>query len=115
MNIQWENIRWETDDAGTSWATLADDEHNMLRLENRGSNITFHTDGDPSFDAGTLLDIATLCLLLSRNALDKTDAVGEGRSQARVSQTRPSDVNVPEPRRASMTQHDATWTGQGRD
>jgi hypothetical protein len=111
MNIQWENIRWETDDAGTSWATLADDESNTLRLESRGSTITFHSDGDPSFDAETLMDIATLCLLLSRNALDQTGAVDEGRSQARRPQTRASDVTVPAPRRATLTQQDVTWTG----
>ena len=107
MIIQWEKIRWEADDSGTSSATLADEEHNSLTLENRDGKITFHTDGRPSFDVSTVLDITTLCMILSSNALAEAGRTRQGRATARGGRAREARGLVPEPRRAQAAQpHD---------
>jgi hypothetical protein len=107
MKIHWENIHWETDDVGTSWATLADGEHNSLTLESRDDMITFHADGSPRFEIGEILDFTTLCLILSRNAL--ADRIDEGRDSDRGSRAPDSGVLVPEQRQETLPeQHDAS-------
>jgi hypothetical protein len=108
VKIHWENINWETDDVGTSWATLADAEHNSLTLENRDGTITFHTDGNPRFDVSTVLDITAVCMILSKNALDQPGPVGQGGATSRSAPEGASEVLVPEQRQASLgQQHDA--------
>ncbi len=104
MKIHWDNVKWETDDVGTSWATLADEEHNMLTLENRDGTITFHTDGNPRFDVSTVLDITALCAILSRNALDQAGPSHQGRTASRSKRDRASEVLVPEQRQAPLGQ-----------
>jgi hypothetical protein len=100
MIIYWEDIRWEVDDAGTSWATLADEEHNTLTLENRQGKITFHTDGSPRFDASTVLEITALCTILSKEALGQPDEPHNGRIVAETSQPGDADAFVPQQRHA---------------
>ncbi len=104
MIIQWESIRWEADDAGTSWATLADEDHNSLTLENRDGKVTFHTDGSPRFDASTVMDIAALCAILSKNALGQASRTRQGRVTARTTHRSDAGPVVPEPRRAPATE-----------
>jgi hypothetical protein len=107
MIIQWEKIRWEADDSGTSSATLADDDHNSLTLEIRDSKIAFYTDGKPSFDIGTVLDITTLCMILSSNALANAGRTRQGRATGRSARASGARPLIPEPRRASAgQQHD---------
>jgi hypothetical protein len=108
MKIHWENIHWMTDDVGTSWATLADGEHNSLTLESRDDTITFHADGSPRFEIGEILDLATLCLILSRNALP--DRIDEARRSDHGTPTSAGpDVLVPEQRQESLPeQHDTS-------
>jgi hypothetical protein len=100
MIIYWEDIRWEVDDAGTSWATLADEEHNTLTLENRDGKITFHTDGSPQFDAGTLLEITALCMVMAKETLSQSGGPHEGRIIAQTSQPGDADAFIPEQRHA---------------
>jgi hypothetical protein len=100
MIIYWEDIRWEVDDAGTSWATLADEEHNSLTLENRDGKITFHTEGTPRFDARRILEITALCMILEEDALAEPDAAGQGRVTARSSDSRDADTFIPGQRHA---------------
>jgi hypothetical protein len=97
MKIDWESIKWETDDVGTSWATLADEEHNGLTLENRDGTITFHTDGNPRFDVSTALELIALCAILSMNALDQDSLAHRGRA---------AEVQVPEQRPAPQGERD---------
>jgi hypothetical protein len=104
MIIQWEKILWEEDDTGTSRATLADDEHNMLTLENREGKIAFHTDGSPTFDVTTVLDIATLFMILASNALGQAGRSRQGRTSARGARAREAGALIPEPRRAPAAQ-----------
>jgi hypothetical protein len=106
MKIHWEHIRWETDDLGTSWATVADEEHNSLTLENRDGTITFHTDGDPRFDVGTILDITALCAVLSRNALGQIGGPPHSTEPPRSSSARTAGMLVPEQRHTPLTQDD---------
>ena len=106
MMIHWENIHWETDDVGTSWATLADGEHNSLTLESRDDTITFHVDGNPRFEIGEILDLTTLCLILSRNAL--ADRLDEGRDVERGSRAPAAGMLVPGQRQESLTEHQGT-------
>jgi hypothetical protein len=101
MIIYWEDIRWEVDDAGTSWATLADEEHNSLTLENRDGKITFHTDGSPRFDARTILEITALCMILEEDALGQPGEARQSRVTARSSDSRDVGTFVPRPRHAS--------------
>jgi hypothetical protein len=104
MKIHWENIHWATDDVGTSWATLADGEHNILTLESRDDTITIHTDGSPRFEIGEILDLTTLCLILSRNAL--ADQVDEVRDTDGGSQAPDPGVLVPGQRQESLSEQD---------
>jgi len=106
MKIHWENIRWETDDVGTSWATVADEQHNSLTLENRDGTITFHTDGDPRFDVSTILDITALCAVLSRNALGQIGGPPQGPEPPRSTSARTAGLLVPEQRHTPLTQDD---------
>lgn len=103
MKIHWESIHWETDDVGTSWATIADEEHNSLTLENRDGKIAFYTDGIPRFEIGAILDITALCAILSRNAL--ADLVDQGHLAAETSGDRDTGVVVPSQRQAPLTEH----------
>jgi hypothetical protein len=100
MIIYWEDIRWEVDDAGTSWATLADEEHNNLTLESRDGKITFHTDGSPSFDARTILEITALCMILEEDALGKPDGARQGHITARGTDSRDAGTFIPGQRHA---------------
>ena len=100
MIIQWENIQWDADDSGASSATLADEDLNSLRLENRDGKITFHTDGSPSFDISTVLDITTLCMILCSNAIADAARPRQGRASARSTRARAARALIPEPRRA---------------
>ena len=102
MRIHWENIDWETDDGGTSWATLADEEHNSLTLENRDDTITFHTDGNPTFDASTVLDIVALCVILFRDAIGQASRPRQGRATGRRPRARADGPLVPGQRRTSL-------------
>jgi hypothetical protein len=104
MKIDWEDIRWETDDVGTSWATLADEEHNSLTLEYREGRIAFHTDGNPRFEVPTVLEITALCVVLSRNALGQVGRTDRARDTARSSGAHAATL-VPEQRHAPLT-HD---------
>jgi hypothetical protein len=106
MKIHWENIRWETDDVGTSWATLADEEHNSLTLENRDDTITFHTDGSPQFDISTILDLTALCMVLSRNALDRIGSPPQSPEPARTTPAPAAGILVPGQRHTPLTQDD---------
>ncbi len=107
MIIQWEKILWEEDDTGTSRATLADDEHNMLTLEKRDGKIVFHTDGSPSFELSTVLDITTLFMILSSDALGQVGRSRQGRASARGARAREARPLIPGPRRAPTPQpHD---------
>ena len=106
MKIHWENIHWETDDVGTSWATLADGEHNSLTLESRDDTITIHTDGSPRFEIGEILDLTTLCLVLSRNAI--ADRIDAGRDADRGSRAPTPGALVPGQRQESLTEQQAT-------
>jgi hypothetical protein len=101
MKIHWENIRWETDAVGTSWATIADEDHNSLTLENRDGRIAFYTDGTPRFEIGAILDITALFAILSRNAL--ADLVDQGHAEAAAD--RGTSVVVPGQRQAPLTEH----------
>jgi|HubBroStandDraft_3_1064219.scaffolds.fasta_scaffold520836_1 hypothetical protein len=100
MIIYWEDIRWEVDDAGTSWATLADEEHNSLTLENRDGKITFHTDGSPRFDTRTILEITALCMILEEDALGKPDGARQGHITTRSTDSRDADTFIPGQRHA---------------
>lgn len=104
MRMHWENINWETDDAGTSRATLADDEHNSLTLENRDGTITFHTDGSPRFEISAVMDIVALSAIMSRSALE-TDRTQQGRAAADTPLARTAEALVPEQRDASLPEH----------
>lgn len=110
MNIYWENVRWETEDTGTTSATLADNEHNSLTLEHRDGMITFYTDGNPSFDVGAVLDITAICMVLSKTALGQG---GDDSATAAASQGEDTDVHVPGPRQEATHQRDirshANW------
>lgn len=106
MIIQWEKILWEEDDTGTSRATLADEEHNMLTLENREGKIAFHTDGSPTFDVSTVLDIATLFMILASNALGQAGRSRQGRTSARGARAREAGALIPEPRAPTAQPHD---------
>jgi hypothetical protein len=101
MRMHWENINWETDDAGTSRATLMDDENNSLTLENRDGTITFHTDGSPRFDVSTVMDIMALSAILSRSALE-ADRTQRGPVTADTPLARTAEALVPEQRDASL-------------
>jgi hypothetical protein len=94
MRMHWENIHWETDHAGTSRATLADEEHNSLTLENRDDMITFHTDGSPRFEVSAVMDIMAVSAILSRNALDANRAEQPGVT-ADTSLARAAEALVP--------------------
>ena len=100
MIIHWEDIRWEVDDSGTSWATLADEEHNSLTLENRDGKITFHTDGSPRFDTRTILEITALCMILEEDAIGQSGEARQSRVTARSSDSREVGTFVPRPRHA---------------
>jgi hypothetical protein len=105
MIIHWEDIRWDVDEAGTSWATLADAAHDSLTLECRDGAITFHTDGSPRFDASTLMEITALCMVLAKEAVTQAGgAHHEGRIFASTSQPGDSDTYVPEQRLATDAQ-----------
>jgi hypothetical protein len=111
MIINWEDIRWEADDAGTSRATLADEEHNSLTLENRDGKITFRTDGSPTFNTSTVLEITALCMLLSKEDLGRAELGRPARITTRGAQPDPGEPDgetfVPEPRQALDTEpHD---------
>ncbi len=125
MKIHWDNIKWETDDAGTSWATLADEEHNSLTLENRDGTITFHTDGNPRFDASTVLDLTVLFVVLSRDAMGQpTQAIkttptpaGRGTPSPRcsfLSRARRRRVSSPASSRRPARQLTSRLAGPGR-
>jgi hypothetical protein len=101
MRMHWENINWETDDAGTSRATLADEEHNSLTLENRDGTITFHTEGSPKFEVSAVMDIMALSAIMSRSALD-ANRTGQGRVAADTPVARTAEALVPEQRDASL-------------
>jgi hypothetical protein len=107
MRMHWENISWETDDAGTARATLADEEHNSLTLENRDGTITFHTDGNPRFEVSAVMDIMAVSAILSRNALD-ADRTGKGGVSAQTSLARAAEALVPEQRDASLREPQCT-------
>jgi len=100
MIIYWEDIRWDVDDAGTSWATVADEEHNTITLENRAGRITFHTEGSPSFAASRVLEIAALCTVMSEEALGEPQAPHRGRIVAETAQPGDADTFVPQQRQA---------------
>lgn len=100
MIINWEDIRWEVDDAGTSWASVADEEHNSLTLENRGGKITFHTDGSPRFDARRVLEITALCMILEQDVLAEPAEARQGHSAARGAGSRDADTFIPGQRHA---------------
>jgi hypothetical protein len=104
MIIQWEKIQWEADDSGASSATLADEDHNNLTLQNRDGKITFHTDGSPSFDISTVLDITTLCMILCSNAIADAARPRQGRATARGARAREARRLIPEPRRPPTNQ-----------
>jgi hypothetical protein len=107
MIIQWEDIRWDADDAGTSWATLVDEDDNSLTLENRAGKIIFHTLGSPRFDASTVLDIASVCVILSKNALNQANRARARGVATRRAQPRATGTLIPEPRRAPAAEpHD---------
>jgi hypothetical protein len=101
MIIYWEDIRWEVDDAGTSWATLADEDHNSLTLENRDGRITFHTDGSPSFEPSTVLEITALCMILSKESLGQAGQTRQDRVAARSSESDDASAFIPAPRHAT--------------
>jgi hypothetical protein len=107
MMIHWENIHWETDDAGTSWATLADEEHNSLTLENRDGMITFHTDGSPRFDVSTFLDITALCVILSKNTLGQVGRSHQDRVTTRRERTYNAEMLVPGQRHSPVSEQHA--------
>jgi hypothetical protein len=102
MIIHWEDIRFEVDDAGTSWATLADDAHNSLTLEWRDGAVTFHADGSPRFDVGSLLEITALCMILAKDELGKeAGAQPAGPSVAVSSHSGETEAYIPGQRQAS--------------
>ncbi|HEY2313631.1 MAG TPA: hypothetical protein VGH96_08460 [Streptosporangiaceae bacterium] len=101
MRMHWENINWETDDAGTSRATLADEEQNSLTLENRDGTITFHTEGSPRFDASAVMDIMALSAIMSRSALE-ADRTQQSRAAADTPLAGTAEALVPEQRDASL-------------
>jgi hypothetical protein len=100
MIIYWEDIRWDVDDAGTSSATLADEEHNSLTLESCNGRITFRTDGSPSFDASTIHEIVALCAIMTKEGAGQHGGAHPGRIVATSSQSRAANSFVPEQRRA---------------
>jgi hypothetical protein len=100
MIINWEDIRWEEDDAGTSWATVADEQHNALTLESRDGKITFQTDGSPRFDAGTVLEITAICMVMSKDAVGEHSGARGGRIIAETSQPGDADTYIPAQRHA---------------
>jgi hypothetical protein len=99
MIIYWEDIRWEEDDAGTARATVADERHNTLMLESRDGKITFQTDGEPSFDASKIMEIAALCMVLAEDSTDLTPSTHHGRIVAETSQPGDADAFIPQQRR----------------
>jgi hypothetical protein len=104
MKIHMNHIRWETDDIGTSRATMADKDHNSLTLENRDDGtISIHTDGTPRFELSAILDITALFAILSRKAL--AEQVSQGHGAADVSADSGTSVVVPGQRQAPVTEH----------
>lgn len=102
MIIDWEGIRFEVDDAGTTWATLADDAHNSLTLECRDGAVTFHADASPRFGASALLEITALCMILVKDAVGgATGAQQAGPILAGRSQPGDPDAYIPEQRQAA--------------
>jgi hypothetical protein len=74
MRIHCESILWEDDGHGRVRATLTDNDLNILQVEHdAGSNVTFRTEGNPSFDVHIALEIGLLCLALTRHMLTEAD------------------------------------------
>jgi hypothetical protein len=99
MIMDWQSIRWEADDAGTSRATLTDNELNSLIVEHSGDKVTFHTEGSPSFDAAAALDIAALCVAVSKNALGRSTTSRRNRKTATTMGTGGARPRIPGQRR----------------
>jgi hypothetical protein len=106
MNIYWENVRWETEEAGAKSATLADNEHNSLTLKQHDGTITFYTNGNPSFDTGAILDITAICMVLSKASLSQAGESATGGARTDEAQAEATNVHVPGPRQEAAQQED---------
>jgi hypothetical protein len=103
MKIHMDHIRWETDDIGTSRATVADNDHNSLTLENRDGTVAIYTDGTPRFELSAILDITALFAILSRKAL--AEQPDQGHAATAASADSAASVIVPGQRQAPVTEH----------
>jgi hypothetical protein len=70
MRVYLEGVSWDDDGAGTVRATVFDDKHDSLVVEKTDNDrVTFHTDGTPSFDVSTTMEVMALSVVMARSAL----------------------------------------------
>jgi hypothetical protein len=70
MRVYLERVSWDVDADGAARATLFDDKHDCLIVGKTDSDrVTFHTDGTPSFDVNTTMEIVALSIVMARSAM----------------------------------------------